>query len=273
MKQSCRGAAAGAVAALCVVAASCVALGLGGCAAAPRAAAAAPKVSDAVVRQYAEELARARHHALDAQILQQARREVTLQADLAQAALRQGLQHEPAVAARLRLVRRIVLADELLKQQLRAHPVTEADLRAAYQRFVQAYGRHAYQLEQIIAPSAGQASQVLQRLAGGESFRHVMQRFAHRGEGWSAGSLGWVRQGQLSPRFAGVVSALRPGEYTTQPVHDTFGWHVLLLQGERDIQAPPLQSVRQQLASRIQLERVRRFEASFVPAAVPGAQS
>ncbi len=235
------------------------------CSAARAPAAAARGVPfDILLHEYAAGLAQAQHRKPDAKLLSLARQDLRQRVVLARAAEAQGLQRSPKVRARLELGDQAVLIQSMLSAYLHRHPITQADLLAHYKRFVQLYGTEEFELAQITAPTEADARQVIHSLRAGVSFDALARQAAARGQGWRAGSLGWVRPGQIAPAFAPVIATLGVGGYNAEPVHNAFGWHVLQVQGERPSQAPSFQTVRARLDRQLQLVQARRYEASIL---------
>ena len=59
----------------------------------------------------------------------------------------------------------------------------------------------------------------------------------------------------MVPDFEAAVIALQVGEIS-KPVQTQFGWHVIILNDTREIAAPPLETVREELALEIQQQAV-----------------
>ncbi len=241
-----------------------VGAGLGGCAAWRPGSWFAYTPSDALVQAYARGLARQSHGKVNARLLAKARHQLVLRNAMAEQARRLGLQRQPTVKAQLELMEQAVLVRALVQQQLREHPISEAQLRARYAGFVKSYGKQAYQVQQIIAPSASQATRVIGLLKSGSSFAGLMKQYARKGGGWKAGDLGWVRARQLPAPLSKVVPTLRAGQYTTSPVRTSSGWHVVWLNAVRPVKAPAFGSVRKLLRQQMEQERIRSLESGLL---------
>ena len=53
------------------------------------------------------------------------------------------------------------------------------------------------------------------------------------------------------------------GNYTTAPVQTEFGWHVILREGSRDSEPPPLESVRETIVAALQQKRFQSYLESI----------
>ena len=62
----------------------------------------------------------------------------------------------------------------------------------------------------------------------------------------------------MVPEFGAAVSKLEKGKFTTEPVKTQFGYHVILLEDSRPIEAPPLEAVKPQLTQQVQQQTVMK---------------
>ncbi len=60
------------------------------------------------------------------------------------------------------------------------------------------------------------------------------------------------------PEIGAAVSTLEKGKFTEQPVKTQYGYHVILLEDSKPIEAPPLEEVKVQLAQQIQQQNVKK---------------
>jgi peptidyl-prolyl cis-trans isomerase C len=62
----------------------------------------------------------------------------------------------------------------------------------------------------------------------------------------------------MVPEFGAAVSKLKKGEFTQEPVKTQFGYHVILLEDSKPIEAPPLDDVKPQLTQQLQQQNVMK---------------
>ena len=72
------------------------------------------------------------------------------------------------------------------------------------------------------------------------------------------GDLGWFDPKEWCPSSAPRVSKLEKGKFTEEPVKTQFGYHVILLEDTRPIEAPPLDAVKPQLSQQLQQQNVKK---------------
>ena len=60
------------------------------------------------------------------------------------------------------------------------------------------------------------------------------------GSAAKGGELGWFDLKGMVPEFGAAVSKMEKGKFSEEPVKSQFGYHVILLEDTRPIEAPPL---------------------------------
>lgn len=177
-------------------------------------------------------------------------------AAIATAAEKAKLDHEPEVAAQLELQRMSILAQAMMAQHLREHPVTEDQLKQAYD------GRYAsatreYHARHILVETPDTAAEVIAKLDGGADFAALAAEYSTGPTSRSGGDLGWFSSEQMVAPFSQAVAGMEVGSYTSTPVQTQFGWHVIRKENERETPAPDLASVREELERQLQQQQVQ----------------
>jgi peptidyl-prolyl cis-trans isomerase C len=54
------------------------------------------------------------------------------------------------------------------------------------------------------------------------------------------------------------VSKLEKGKFTKEPVKTQFGYHVILLEDSKPVEAPPMEEVKPQLSQQLQQQNVKK---------------
>ena len=100
----------------------------------------------------------------------------------------------------------------------------------------------------ILLDNEADAKKAYDRVKGGEDFAKVAKEVSKDPGAADGGDLGWFTKDRMVKEFADAAFALKPGEIS-QPVKSQFGWHIIKLEDRRQKAPPPLEQVKQQIAS------------------------
>ena len=176
---------------------------------------------------------------------------------LAQAGEAEGLALGPDLQARINNNRRRALAQAFVRRNARADQISQDMLRERYEA---QYGEGVpveYRARHILVGEAEQAEGLIRRIKEGESFATLAQQHSQDGSAQDGGDLGWFAPGDMVAPFAEAVSALEPGEMTSEPVETRFGWHVIRLDEVRDGEVPAFEAVADQISMQLINERIQ----------------
>jgi peptidyl-prolyl cis-trans isomerase C len=171
------------------------------------------------------------------------------QAVMAQAAVKAGLDQQPQVRVRIDLARQNALAQAWQQQVLQGVQPSDADMKAEYQRQVQALGSQEVRLRHVLVADEKVAQQVYAQIKGGAPFAQVVTRFSTDAATRKTGGLAdWIPLGRLAPALVKVVVGLEKGQLAAAPVQTAAGWQVLRLEDQRPYTAPAMDKVKAQLS-------------------------
>jgi peptidyl-prolyl cis-trans isomerase C len=171
------------------------------------------------------------------------------QAVMAQAAVKAGLDQQPQVRVRLDLARQNALAQAWQQQVLQGVQPSDAEMKAEYERQVQALGNREVRLRHVLVADEKVAQQVYAQIKGGAPFAQVVTRFSTDANTRKTGGLAdWIPVGRLTPALGQVVQGLEKGQLAAAPVQTAAGWQVLRLEDQRPYAAPAMDQVKAQLS-------------------------
>jgi peptidyl-prolyl cis-trans isomerase C len=176
----------------------------------------------------------------------------------AQAAEKEGLQKDPKVTARLDLLHMQILAEAASEKHIKAHPVSESELKAEYDAQVAAMPKE-YKARHILVDKKETADSIIRELKAGGDFAKLAAAESKDSSGKNGGDLGWFAPSTMVKPFADAVAALEKGKFTEQPVQSQFGWHVILLEDTRTAEAPPFEQVKQQVEMFVQRKKLQEY--------------
>lgn len=185
-------------------------------------------------------------------------REVLINNELLnQEANRSGIAKRAEVQQQLDLNRQEVIANAVVSDYLRTHPVNDADVRKEYDRARAQTGDKEYRARHILVANEDDAKAVIAELKKGAKFEELAQkRSLDEGSRPRGGDLDWTVPGNLEKAFADAMTRLEPGKMAEAPVRTRFGFHVVRLDEVRAIKFPELEQVKQQIQQRIMQQRV-----------------
>ena len=179
---------------------------------------------------------------------------------VADQATKEGLDRSGDTAYMLELARLNVLQQAMQERYLKDRQPTEQELRAEYETQLAAMPKTEYHARHILVATEAFAQKIIERLDKGEKFDALAKAESMDSSKNNGGDLGWFTPGRMVPEFAGAVMALKPAEYTHNPVQTQYGWHVIQLLETREVTPPPFDQVRQRLVQVVQAKKFRLYQ-------------
>ncbi len=172
-------------------------------------------------------------------------------------AVKEGMDKNPDTAALIELTRLNVLQQAVADQVLKANKITDQDLHAEYETQLAHLSKEEFHARHILLATQPFAQKIVARLEKGERFEDLAKKESMDSSKDNGGDLGWFTADKMVKPFAEAVQALKPGQYTHQPVQTQYGWHVIQLVETRPLQPPSYDSVRQRLEQVVQSKKVK----------------
>lgn len=176
----------------------------------------------------------------------------------AQAAEKEGLQKDAEVAARIDLLRTQILADAVTEKYIKAHPVSESELKAEYDTQIAAMPQE-YKARHILVDKQETAESIIRELQAGGDFSKLAKEESKDSSAQSGGDLGWFNPQSMVKPFADAVVALEKGKFTATPVQSEFGYHVIILDDVRSPEAPKFEDVKPQVEMFVQRKKLQEY--------------
>ncbi|MEX6506413.1 peptidylprolyl isomerase [Jiella sp. M17.18] len=166
---------------------------------------------------------------------------------LAEEAEKANMQKDPQVAAQLAFERDRTLHNAYFAKK-GVDTISDKDLKDLYDKEVKTIPpQQEIHARHILVKTKEEAQKIIDQLNKGADFETLAKKESTGPSGPKGGDLGWVEKGQLVPAFEKAAFALKPGEYTKEPVQTQFGWHVIKVEGERQAPPPSFDQVKDQL--------------------------
>lgn len=177
---------------------------------------------------------------------------------LSRAAQDKGLDKEPQLAAALDIRRKDQLAKAYLEDYVKAHPITDAEIQATYDKAKAGPIEPEYRARHILVQTEAEAKKIIADLGKKAKFEDLAKKQSKDpGSAKNGGALDWSDRRAFVPEFSDALAALKKGETTKTPVKTQFGYHVIRLDDTRQQKIPPLDVVRGDIVKQLQQLRIR----------------
>lgn len=177
-----------------------------------------------------------------------------------QDAEKQGIDKRPNVAKQLDWQRRSLLVGLGMREHVAAHPVTDEEVKKAYEERIANHDGKEYHARHILVATEDEAKAVLKEASKKDAdFGKLAEAKSTGPTGNQGGDLGWFSADQMVKPFAEAVAKMKKGEISKKPVQTQFGWHVIKLEDTRDVPAPALETLEEQLRMHLTNQRVEQY--------------
>ncbi len=191
------------------------------------------------------------------QLRAQLREELINNELLIQEANRSGIAKKAEVQQQIDLVRQQVVANAVVGEYIRTHPISDAEVQKEYERAKAQTGDREYKARHILVANEEDAKSVLADLKKGVKFDEIAQkRSLDEGSRPKGGDLDWNVPGNFEKAFADAMVKLEKGKLSDAPVRTRFGFHIIQLDDVRPVNFPPLSQVSQQIQQRLVGQKV-----------------
>jgi len=180
-----------------------------------------------------------------------------------QEAEKKGLARQTDVQRQLDSARQDILIRALIRDQLKTNPVTDADIKAEYDKLAKASGGKEYKARHILVDGEADAKAIIEQLKKGTAFEELAKKSKDTGSASRGGDLDWASPDSYVKPFSDAMVKLEKGKMTEVPVKSDFGWHVIRLDDIRDVQPPPLEQVKPQIQQELERRRIQSIQADM----------
>ena len=183
---------------------------------------------------------------------------------LYQEAQKAGVGKKPEVQAQVDMARQDVVVSAYVRDWVRTHPVTDADVQKEYDRAKSQTGDKEYRARHILVETEEQAKGLIDELKKGGKFEDLATKNSKDpGSAQRGGDLDWNVPGAYDRSFSSAMVKLEKGKYTDTPVHTRFGYHIIMLEDVRPVKFPALNEVRQRISQQITQGRIEELVKSL----------
>lgn len=207
--------------------------------------------------------------------------QLALQLVVAEEAVKKGLDKAPETVETIDAMRQSVLANAYVQDYMKNNTVSDDMVKAEYERIKATLTGDEYKARHILVEKEAEAKDIIARLRKepGAFAKLAMEKSTDAGSKARGGDLGWFDSKRMVPEFAAAAGKLEKGKFTLEPVRTQFGYHVILLEDSKPIQAPPMEEVKDQISQQLQEQNLKKqfdalkakakIEVSAAPAPAP----
>lgn len=179
----------------------------------------------------------------------------------AQEAQKRGLDATDEYKAQVEAARQTILINELVADFQKKNPVTDAEMKAEYDKYAAANGGKEYRARHILVEKEDEAKTIIASLKKGGKFDEIAKKQSKDpGSGANGGDLDWANPGSYVKEFSDAMVKLNKGQTTDTPVKSQFGYHVIRVDDIREAQLPKFDEVKPQIAQQLTQQRLAAFQ-------------
>lgn len=186
---------------------------------------------------------------------------------LAQEAAHKNMDKQPETVQMLELSRQQVLVGAFIQDYVKAHPISDKDIKDGYENMKKTMGEKEYKVSHILVEKESDAKSIAAKLKKGGKFDKLAETNSKDpGSKERGGDLGWMPAGNIPKAFVkpfgDALLKLAKGQ-TSEPVQTQFGWHIIKLEDVRDTKLPSFEELKPQLTQRLQQQAVQSHIAEL----------
>ncbi|HEX9172477.1 MAG TPA: peptidyl-prolyl cis-trans isomerase [Telluria sp.] len=183
---------------------------------------------------------------------------------MVQEAIKQGYDKKPDVKAALDAARQTIVVNQLARDYIAKNPVTDAEIKAEYDKVRAQMGDKEYHVRHIMAATEADAKAIIAKLKGGAKFEELAKTSKDTRTAATGGDLDWLAAGQMPKPFADAVTKLQKGAVSDTPVQTEGGFHVIKVDDVRPAKLPTLEEAKPQIADDLTRQKLQAYQEQMV---------
>jgi len=201
---------------------------------------------------------------VDDEVRAQIKEEVILREIFMQEAQKRGIASTEEYKTQMELARQTIMIRSLFADYQAKNPVSEADMKAEYDKFKAANSGKEYRARHILVEKEDEAKAIVKSIKGGAKFEDIAKKQSKDpGSGANGGDLDWAAAASYVTEFSEAMVKLDKGQMTEEPVKSQFGWHVIRVDDIREAQLPAFEEVKPQIEQQMTQQKMAEFQQSL----------
>jgi peptidyl-prolyl cis-trans isomerase C len=182
---------------------------------------------------------------------------------LIQEADKLGLSANADVKNQIDIARQSIVIRALVADFLKKNPVSDADVKAEYDKFKAQAGDKEYRARHILVEKEEDAKDIIAKLKSGGKFEDLAKQSKDPGSAANGGDLDWASPASYVKPFSDAMVGLQKGQVTDTPVKTQFGFHVIKLEDVRAAKVPSLEEVKPQISESLQQKKLQAYQENL----------
>lgn len=179
---------------------------------------------------------------------------------LMQEAQKAGTAKQPEVQAQLDMARQEIIVSAYLRDWVRKHPITDAEVQQEYEKAKAEQGDKEYKARHILVESEDEAKALIAQLKKGGKFEDLATKNSKDGgSAQRGGELDWNVPAGYDKQFSDAMVKLEKGKYTETPVRTRFGFHIIQLDDVRAAKFATLAEVKPRIQQKLAQSRIEEL--------------
>ena len=179
---------------------------------------------------------------------------------LIQEADKQGIGARADVKTAIDNARQSIIINAMLSDYVKKHPVTDAEIKTAYDQYKTQVGDKEYHARHILVEKEEDAKAIIAKLKAGAKFEDLAKQSKDTGSAANGGDLDWAPPSAFVKPFSDAMTSLQKGQITETPVQTQFGYHVIKLEDSRAAKVPSFEEVKPQIAESLQQQKLQAYQ-------------
>jgi peptidyl-prolyl cis-trans isomerase C len=206
-------------------------------------------------------LAQGKGQPVTPEMQEQIKQEVINREVFTQEAQKRGIEASDDFKMEFESIRQQILIRALFADYQKKNPVTDAEVKAEYDKFVASNGGKEYRASHILVETEDEAKKLIAEIKKGGKFGDIAKKSSKDpGSGANGGDLDWASAGSYVKEFSDAMTKLEKGKMTDAAIKSQFGYHIIRLDDVRQAQLPPMEQVKPQISQQLVQQKLAAFQ-------------
>lgn len=192
------------------------------------------------------------------------KRDLVAREVMMQEAVKRGFDKDPVVRTQLENARQSIVVNEMMREYISKNKVTDAEIKAEYDRFKAQTGDKEYHVRHILLETEAEAKAAIAKIKGGAKFEELAKTSKDTGSAANGGDLDWAPPSAFPKPFSDAMIGLQKGQVSQNPAKTDNGWHVIKVDDIRATKLPAFEEVKPQVEESLQQRKLQAYQEALI---------